>query len=68
MTKNREKSSTEEAKEPCPACGGSGQECAFFGVSRFLLTWSECPACCGTGVYLPDKEPEENSDQNNPED
>ena len=35
--------------KPCDMCGGTGQRCYFKGESRFLLSWEECPACCGTG-------------------
>lgn len=37
-------------KQPCAGCGGSGQIGSFLGVSRFLLTWEECPVCSGTGI------------------
>ncbi|KJS03406.1 MAG: hypothetical protein VR65_01775 [Desulfobulbaceae bacterium BRH_c16a] len=37
---------------PCPGCGGSGQTSYFAGESRFMLTWEDCPDCCGTGVLL----------------
>jgi DnaJ-class molecular chaperone len=43
----------EEAREPCPFCGGSGQLNSFKGVSRFLLTVEECPQCAGLGYILP---------------
>ncbi|MCL7486918.1 MAG: hypothetical protein M8357_01935 [Desulfobulbaceae bacterium] len=36
-------------KKECSACGGTGQIGFFQGVSRFLLSWDECPHCCGTG-------------------
>jgi len=39
-------------RKPCIACGGTGQVAYFQGVSRFLLTWEECPQCGGTG-YCP---------------
>ncbi len=39
-------------KHPCPGCGGSGQTSYFGGESRFMLTWEDCPDCCGTGVVL----------------
>lgn len=53
--------SPEEQREPCPACGGSGQLSQFRGVSRFLLTVAECPECAGLGYLLP-------SDEGSPED
>lgn len=37
---------------PCPGCGGSGQTSYFGGASRFMLTWEDCPDCCGTGIVL----------------
>ena len=37
-------------RTPCAVCGGSGQVGFFQGESRFLLTWEECPECCGTGL------------------
>lgn len=46
----------------CDICGGSGQIGQFLGVSRFVITWEECPECCGTGVF---KDLKENADQNN---
>jgi DnaJ-class molecular chaperone len=41
-------------KQPltCPGCGGSGQTSYFGGASRFMLTWEDCPDCCGTGIVL----------------
>jgi len=33
----------------CEFCQGSGQLASFLGVSRFLLTWDDCPQCGGTG-------------------
>jgi DnaJ-class molecular chaperone len=41
---------------PCPGCGGSGQTSFFGGESRFMLTWEDCPDCCGTGVLLDETE------------
>jgi hypothetical protein len=37
---------------PCPGCGGSGQTSFFGGASRFMLTWEDCPDCCGTGIII----------------
>lgn len=36
-------------KKICDICGGSGQLGGFRGVSRFMITWEECPECLGTG-------------------
>ena len=33
----------------CDICEGSGQVCSFRGVSRFVLTWEDCPICGGLG-------------------
>ncbi len=33
----------------CEICEGSGQICSFKGVSRFVLTWEDCPVCGGIG-------------------
>jgi DnaJ-class molecular chaperone len=49
---------------PCPGCGGSGQSSFFAGASRFMLTWEDCPDCCGTGVILEETEPDK---KENPE-
>jgi len=43
-------------KKTCATCGGTGQIGYFQGVSRFLLSWEECPRCGGTG-YCPDEKP-----------
>jgi DnaJ-class molecular chaperone len=43
---------------PCPGCGGSGQTSYFGGASRFMLTWEDCPDCCGTGIVLDEPAPE----------
>jgi DnaJ-class molecular chaperone len=55
----------ETDREPCPACGGSGQLSQFKGVSRFLLSVEECPACAGLGYTLPSEE--ESSENQSPE-
>jgi DnaJ-class molecular chaperone len=39
-------------KKACEHCGGTGQLSYFKGESRFLLTWFECPECCGTGCQV----------------
>jgi DnaJ-class molecular chaperone len=53
---------TRKHPTPCPGCGGSGQTSYFDGESRFMLTWEDCPDCCGTGIVLDETdstEPEE---------
>jgi DnaJ-class molecular chaperone len=40
-------------KKICPICHGSGQLSSFKGVSRFLLSWEECPECGGLGHIIP---------------
>ncbi len=44
--------SIQTSNTPCPGCGGSGQSSFFAGASRFMLTYEDCPDCCGTGVVL----------------
>ncbi len=34
---------------PCPGCNGTGQTTYFGGVSRFLLSYEDCPECNGVG-------------------
>ena len=36
-------------QQTCGQCHGAGQCCYFKGESRFLLSYEECPACCGLG-------------------
>ena len=43
-------------KKTCDTCGGTGQIQHFQGVSRFLLTTEECPACSGFGYALSEEE------------
>ena len=47
--------------KPCKQCGGTGQKCHFKGESRFLLSWEECPACCGTGYEIETSESDQDS-------
>ncbi len=44
-------------KKICPICEGSGQLSSFKGVSRFLLSWEECPECGGLGLVPDTKTP-----------
>ena len=53
------KPSTPKKPTPCPGCGGSGQTSFFGGASRFMLTWEDCPDCCGTGIVLDETETEQ---------
>ena len=39
-------------KKTCEICNGSGQLSSFKGVSRFLLSWEECPQCAGLGYLI----------------
>ena len=39
-------------KKTCEVCEGTGQVCSFKGVSRFALTWEDCPVCGGMGFTL----------------
>jgi DnaJ-class molecular chaperone len=41
-----------DQKNKCDICGGTGQVSYFKGVSRFLLSTSECEECAGTGFQL----------------
>ena len=43
---------------PCPGCNGTGQTTYFGGVSRFLLSYEDCPECNGVGFLRP--EPDDN--------
>jgi len=43
-----------QGRKSCPTCNGSGQVTFFQGVSRFLLTWEECPECAGLGYLVSD--------------
>ena len=49
----------EEERQPCPFCGGSGQQSSFKGVSRFLLSVEECPECAGLGYSVKGEPPPE---------
>ena len=53
MNNKNEKEQDTLRNIPCPGCGGSGQTSYFGGESRFMLTWEDCPDCCGTGVVIP---------------
>ena len=45
----------------CDICEGSGQVCSFKGVSRFVLTWEDCPICGGLG-FIPQETDAEKTD------
>ncbi len=51
-------------KKRCESCGGIGQISYFKGVSRFLLSYEECPECAGLG-FLFSSEKEENNYSDN---
>ncbi len=40
----------------CGVCDGSGQISYFKGVSRFVVSWDECPECGGLGYVFADDE------------
>jgi DnaJ-class molecular chaperone len=65
MTPNND--SVPKQQTPCPGCGGSGQTSYFGGASRFMLTWEDCPDCCGTGIVLDEPAPEK-QDKNDKKD
>jgi DnaJ-class molecular chaperone len=60
MTENKEPNPATQ-HIPCPGCGGSGQTSFFGGASRFMLTWEDCPDCCGTGIVLDETDTEQES-------
>ena len=39
-------------KKTCEICDGTGQVSYFKGVSRFLLSWEDCPECNGSGIQV----------------
>lgn len=43
-------------KQICEVCEGTGQICSFRGVSRFALSWEDCPVCGGMGFMFADGE------------
>jgi DnaJ-class molecular chaperone len=51
-----DKEKDNEVKKTCEVCEGSGQICEFRGVSRFVLTWDNCPVCGGLGFIVSDKD------------
>ena len=53
---------SQDKNKPCPGCGGSGQTSCFYGESRFMMTWEDCPDCCGTGVILTETDVEKKED------
>lgn len=42
----------------CDVCAGTGQLCYFKGRSRFVMSYQECPVCCGTGLVDAAESPE----------
>jgi hypothetical protein len=64
MAKNRretysEAMSGEFQKTICDVCEGSGQVCSFKGVSRFAMSWEDCPICGGIGFLVSTRDPDE---------
>ncbi len=49
----------EDKIKKCQVCEGSGQVSYFGGESRFVITWEDCPACCGSGFEMDEEEKEE---------
>ncbi|MDJ0624610.1 MAG: hypothetical protein QNJ17_16725 [Desulfocapsaceae bacterium] len=43
----------------CDICGGTGQIGIFRGLSRFIMTYEECPECYGTGMNQNDGDEED---------
>jgi len=39
-------------KKICEVCEGTGQISYFKGVSRFVVSWDECPECSGLGYVF----------------
>jgi len=60
LTRMNKENNSPNTTLPCPGCGGSGQTSFFAGESRFMLTWEDCPDCCGTGILLTDAEHPDN--------
>ncbi|MBU0965128.1 MAG: hypothetical protein KKA54_01995 [Proteobacteria bacterium] len=50
--RNKKAAHGELMKKICEICNGSGQLSSFKGVSRFLLSWEECPECAGLGYLI----------------
>ena len=50
MVKDTPGSGTDKSTEVCTFCDGTGQTGQFRGVSRFVISWEDCPDCHGTGV------------------
>jgi DnaJ-class molecular chaperone len=51
-----ENEENQQVKKICEVCEGSGQICEFRGVSRFVLSWDDCPVCGGMGFLLLEKD------------
>lgn len=51
-------------KKTCDICDGTGQVTYFKGVSRFHLSWEDCPECCGSGLYVEPEDVAETEDSN----
>ena len=51
-------------KKLCAVCEGSGQISYFKGVSRFVVSWDECPECAGLGYIISDNDDGESEEEN----
>jgi DnaJ-class molecular chaperone len=50
-----------QMQKPCKACDGGGEIAYFRGISRFLLSWKDCPACDGLGYVVEKQEASDDS-------
>ncbi len=53
-------------EEVCDICGGTGQLGIFRGLSRFIMTYEECPECYGTGIHQNDGDDQERTSTDAP--
>lgn len=50
-------------KKNCQFCNGTGQINYFKGVSRFLISYDECPECGGLGIQPTTEEHVKNKEE-----